>query len=978
MRKSTEQVVFSGGKGACLVRVFLILVCLVIGALGRVSGTELTVEEREWLGSNPQLTFISQENYPPFEFVSEGGESRGMTIELARWVCEFYGIHCEFMHAPFADAQEAVLKGDADVLTSFFYSPQRAERFRFTSMMYNVPALIFIRHDRDDIKQLEDLQDLRIAMQEGDYAREFLAENNIMYERVSTESFSLAADVVVSGGADALIGDQQIVLYSLAVSGNTDTLKTVGEPLYIGRNCMAVARENSVVGSILSKGIEQARREGVLDDIGNRWIGPEVPHRHIWLLDNARYVIYGVSALLLVLVMVAVWSAQLRRLVAHRTEELRASRQFLGEAVRIARIARWEYSPQTGVIRLDEFAMRLLGLNDDLRKQTTLLLAEYEKRFVLESSPVSTIRGLEELANDTGPEPERLLQQTLRCGDGSIRAFRVILRKTEVAGFAGKILSGTIQDTTEVERADRERRESERRLQLALRGSRMAFWDYDVASQTFTTDDRWPGILGYDREEITPEIDSISSRIHEEDREHVRSAFAKHLAGEAETYFVECRHQTRQGSWLWVQSTGSVVERDEIGKPRRISGTYQDISERKRQERERQELDSRLEEIARLESLSVLAGGIAHDFNNLLVGMLGSAGIALSELPTESPAHAHVELIEKTARQASDLTRQMLAYSGKGRFVVAPVSLTRLVREMTHLLDSAISTKSMLRLDLEESVPAVEADVTQLRQVVMNLIINAAEALPDGEGLITIRTGLQEVDEHYLQNTRFGDGCTEGPYVFVEISDTGVGMTPDVMERIFDPFYTTKNSGHGLGLAAVLGIIRGHRGFLKVYSEREKGTTFKAGLPASEKADIVAPPEYEHKNIFMSGIVLVIDDHPTVRNVAARMLEHIGFDTLEADGGRKGLEIYDQHAGEIRVVLLDMSMPDMTGDEVFAQIRQRSEDVPILLMSGFNEQDATSRFVGKGLAGFLQKPFTIEDMRRVIGEVLPGNQPTAS
>ncbi len=949
----------------------LALACLV----RPLSAADLTGAEEEWLRENGRLRFISQIEYPPFEFVGETGESTGMSVELARWICDEYGIEAEFRNATFAEAQQAVLDGEADVITSFFYSQRRDQSFDFSSVVYDVPALIFVRRAQGNISGANDLAGRRVAMQEGDYAREYLAEQGIRYERVTTESFALAADVVIAGGAEALIGDKQIVLYHLASSDQAHELKTVGEPLYIGRNCMGVADGNRMLASILTKGIEQARREGVLDEISARWIGPESERRRSWLTENARAVLILLLALGIVLAFVAVWSAMLRRQVAQRTNELKRSRKFLGEALRIARIARWEYDSGDGTIRLDAYAQRLLGLEKGHGGSLSMPLSGFEDRFVRESAPVSTAAALDELRDETGDEPERRLRQRIARADGTERTFAAILRRTNGNDGAEYVYSGTIQDITEIDEAERALAASERRLQLALKGSKMAFWDYDATTETFATDERWLRMLGYQPNETELEIDSISSRIHEDDQEHVRSAFARHLAGQAETYLVECRYRMKDGSWLWVQSTGSVVERGENGAPTRISGTYQDISERKRHDRERAELDARLEEVARLESLSVLAGGIAHDFNNLLVGVLGSAGLALSELPAESTARSQIELIEKTARQASDLTKQMLAYSGKGRFVVAPVSLSRLVREMLHLLESATDGKATLRLDLDDSIPAVEGDVTQLRQVVMNLMINASDALQDREGLITIRAGTIDVDEQYLLGTRFVGGCRPGRYVFLEVSDTGVGMSPGVQEKIFDPFFTTKTTGHGLGLAAVLGIIRGHGGFLKVYSEKGKGTTFKVGLPASEKPDRIPRPQTAEPAAGMSGTVLVIDDHATVRNVAARMLERLGFETLEADGGRAGIDTYFRNEEAVRLVLLDMSMPDMTGDEVFAELRRRNARVPILLMSGFNEQDATNRFVGKGLAGFLQKPFTLADMRAVVNEVLVDDPP---
>ncbi|MCD6288137.1 MAG: response regulator, partial [Candidatus Hydrogenedentes bacterium] len=363
--------------------------------------------------------------------------------------------------------------------------------------------------------------------------------------------------------------------------------------------------------------------------------------------------------------------------------------------------------------------------------------------------------------------------------------------------------------------------------------------------------------------------------------------------------------------------------------------------------------------------------GIAHDFNNILTGILGNADLALMELPPVSPACQNLQEIEIAAHRAADLCRQMLAYSGRGKFVVEAIDVNELIDEMSHLLDISISKKALLRYNLADNLPAIEADATQIRQVLMNLIINASEAIGNKSGVISVSTGAMDCDRAYLRSTFFDDDLPEGVYVYFEVSDTGCGMDETTRNKIFDPFFTTKFTGRGLGLAAVLGIVRGHSGTIKVYSEPNRGTTFKALFPA---VDLPAASHAKGQNYSEhwrgSGTVLLADDEETVRVVGSLMLERIGFDVVTADDGRDAVEKFKQLGDKLAFVLLDLTMPHMDGEEAFREFRQINDRVPVILSSGYNEQDVVERFAGKGLAGFIQKPYEYDALVRAIRNIL--------
>jgi two-component system, cell cycle sensor histidine kinase and response regulator CckA len=407
-----------------------------------------------------------------------------------------------------------------------------------------------------------------------------------------------------------------------------------------------------------------------------------------------------------------------------------------------------------------------------------------------------------------------------------------------------------------------------------------------------------------------------------------------------------------------------------VQKQQLLTLILRDSSERRRAEDERLKFLSQIQQTQKLESLGVLAGGIAHDFNNLLMAVLGHADLALDALPSSSEARDDLAEIRRAAQRATELCKQMLAYSGKGRFVIQPVEMQKVVEEMLHMLRVSISKNAILKLNFAANLPSVDADASQLRQVVMNLIVNASEAIGERSGVITLSTGAMDCDRAYLSEAWLDEQLPEGLYVFIEVADTGSGMDAETRTRIFDPFFTTKFTGRGLGLAAVLGIVRGHRGAVKVYSELGKGTTFKVLFPASQRAEVreeASPVRgiYEGK-----GTVLLVDDDESVRAVGRKMLERIGFTVVTAADGSEAIARFRERADDIICAIVDLTMPHVDGAETFRELRRMRPGVRVILSSGYNEQDVTQRFVGKGLAGFIQKPYQLSTLVSVLKEVL--------
>ena len=390
------------------------------------------------------------------------------------------------------------------------------------------------------------------------------------------------------------------------------------------------------------------------------------------------------------------------------------------------------------------------------------------------------------------------------------------------------------------------------------------------------------------------------------------------------------------------------------------------------EERARMNLDARVQQVQKLQTLGTLAGGVAHDFNNLLQAILGNASIIRLHTGPSAAVQNSLEQIETACQRASELTNQLLAYAGKGKFVLEAVDVSQLAIEMSKLLVASLPGKPQLLGQFAPALPAVEGDPTQLRQVLMNLVINAAESLPDNSGVIRLSTGAVDLSADDLTGLLLGDDLPPGTYIYFEVCDTGCGMTEEIRSRIFDPFFTTKQNGRGLGLAAVLGIVRGHRGALQVHSESGSGTLFRVLLPALKKSAAGRPaaPREQSRPERTSGTILVVDDEAAIRNSARFLLESLGFAVLTACDGFEAVETFKTMQAKISAVLLDLSMPKMSGAEAFRKLRAVRPDVPILITSGYSEEVTVQQFQEAGLVGFIQKPYRGSELRMKLLEVL--------
>ncbi len=503
------------------------------------------------------------------------------------------------------------------------------------------------------------------------------------------------------------------------------------------------------------------------------------------------------------------------------------------------------------------------------------------------------------------------------------------------------------QDITERKRSERIHKIQSQVLESMIEGVTLANQGGFVLYTNRALDE----MFGYGPGEL---IGQHLSELHGTPKELTLSELTQQLKDQG-TYVGEFTHQRKSGASF--HTIARMQSLDIEGAVHWVS-VIEDVNEKRLAEEDRERLDARVRQAQKLESLGVLAGGIAHDFNNLLMVILGNASLVLQDLDPASSSYKDLEQIETAAVRASDLTKQMLAYSGRGQFLVEPTDLSVMIEEIDHLLDSSIGKNAILNFHLPKGLRRVEGDISQLRQVIMSLVNNASEALDDHGGVILVRTGTGFYEQDDLKDTFLADDLPQGHYAYIEVSDNGIGMAEEIQSKIFDPFFTTKFTGRGLGLAAVLGIVRGHRGGIKVQSEPGEGSTFTVLLPCVDEAEAEEDAaEADAGSLLMQGTVLLVDDDHSVRHMARRMLERLGMAVLDAEGGEQALEVYGTHAGQISVVILDLTMPKIDGLETFRRLKLIDPSVKVVLSSGYSEQIAAERFDNEALAGFLQKPY---------------------
>ncbi len=1314
-------------------------VCLVIFSMVVTSGhaVGLSSEEQAYLQQKGTIVFVSQIRYPPFEFTDANQQHEGMMLDVVRWMAVELGFQPIFIDMPFLQAQAAVRAGKADILTSLFFSEQRKEQFEFTDPLFDIPASIFVKTERTDIKDLRDLNGKTVAIQKGDFARDFLISQGIHFTAVDTHDFAEATESVRSGQADAIIGDEQIVLYHIFSNRLTAHLKKMGEPLYIGKNCMAANKGNTLLVGILNKGIIHARQTGVLDKISKKWLGAEFSSdasflgRYFWPLSAAA------GGLLLLSLGIWAWNVRLRALVQKKTADITRNEEALHKSEEKFRSIfehSWDgilfTSPDGRVFTANRAACQMLGWSEEeicesgricvtdatdprlpqalaerdrtgcfcgeltfrrkdgtpfpvelsstsfslangklrtciifreisARKRTeeTLKQIMREQQIILETANIGisllrdrrqiwanqktvdmfqyakealegqttrslypseeeyeqlgqaaypvlaqgqlfeaeqqllrrdgtsiwvrligkavdpadlsqgtiwlvediterkqardALRASEEqfrklfegnaavmllIAQDTGKIIEANLaaahfygwsmaelgqmhieeintlpleavrakmEQALLSGsqmfgfrhrraDGSIRDVEVFSSLIEIQGknvlysiihditerkqveralleseekyrqifenkgmpicifdletlqfiemntlfpqlygysreemlggmavhdisaepstslesiqkahseggifvplryhkkkdgtvfpveivaesylFKGRqVMFGMVRDISRRKQMEDALQQSQERLALAMKANPVAIWDWDLLTDEMYYSPRWWRIIGYEVNELKADSGLWRRQMHPEDRERANAVLSKAVAQEA-TFEIETRMLHKKGHYVPIL-TRAFILRDDNGRAVRISGTDTDLTERKRIAEEQRQWERQLQQIQKAESLNRMAGAIAHHFNNLLGAVRGNLEMAMEDLPqTEEPFKFLSAAVEATDR-AVEVSGLMLTYLGQAIIKHELLDLSDLCRSSLALLKGSIQKDIVFKTDIPPSGPAIKANASQIQRILMNLGINAAEAIGEHRGTLSLTLStVSSADIATLHRFPLDWQPQEEHFACLEVRDTGAGIAAKDIEKLFDPFFSSKFTGRGLGLSVVLGILRSHRGGVTVESHLGQGSIFRIYLPVLAQQDPLQSDTGASKAaIDAAGTVLLVEDEEVVRAMAATMLCRLGFTVLLAKDGVEAVELFRQHQDAILAVLCDLTMPGMDGWETLAALRTLAPGIPAILASGYDEAQVMQGNHPELPQAFLQKPFKREDLQMALAKAL--------
>ncbi len=525
---------------------------------------------------------------------------------------------------------------------------------------------------------------------------------------------------------------------------------------------------------------------------------------------------------------------------------------------------------------------------------------------------------------------------------------------------------GTVEDISDKKKAELALRDSETRLRTIFESAKEGMFLADKKGNYVDVNPAGCEMIGYAKAELLNS--NVETLLFPEDFE-----MAFRLGREIKSSGIdipEIRLKRKDESEIWVDMTVTPIK---FGAENLLLGIKRDITEKKKAEQEQRKLEARIQQSQKLESLSVLAGGIAHYFNNMLTGVIGNANIALMDLSPASPVRFNIEELEKVAQKAAVLTNQMLAYSGKGRFVVKSVNITELIRKTDHLIGIAVSNRIGVIYNLEDELPYIDADPSQIRQLVVNLMANASEAYDGEAGTIKISTGVKRCDKKYLEGTYYYEAQPEGQYVFLEIADDAAGMDEMVLDKLFDPFFSTRFTGRGLGMAAVLGIVRGHSGAIKVVSKSGEGTDIVVLFPPSDRhTDNKDAKQSSQHNLRGKEVILVVEEEENVAGIVKKTLERYDYSVIISSDTPEGISALRQQPDAVEVILLNVVEPTLFNFSSLKKIREINPHLKIILTSGYSEELTLEFLEEHKVEGFLQKPYQmlniLKEIRRVLGK----------
>jgi len=903
----------------------------------------------------------------PMTFVDAKGVPEGFAVDIINGIAREMGIEVVFVARPWAQMLDDFKAGRTDAVANITYTTARTAFVEFSVPHIVMNGAIFVRKGDHSIKTLSDLRNLRIAVKPGGAPYEYLVVHGWAEHVVATETLRDSLRAVTEGRADAAIDARIIGLKNIRDEHLTNvevadvTMLDFAQRLHIGLHPGDSARL-----TLIDEGLARLHADGSYDRIYEKWIDPLDPRR-LQFKQLQPYLI-PLAFVLLVIGGAFYWQRRLLGRIARQAEAVRLSEERLTLVLEGSEDGFWDWDLRTGRIERSERWASMLGYT----------LSETEPTFDW---------GRALIHPDDLHDRDR--DQVARSADESGRYHREYRMKTRTGQWRwildrGKVvarsadgaplrIAGTHTDITDLKHAQENLAREEAQFRFIYEHAPVGLsWLQHEKAETRVVNPAHERITGVTADRSHDTANYVAATFPD-DREAQRVLQERLYRGEIGHFELEKRYVHPNGSVVFAMMSMHLYGDPITGENREIT-TLVDITDLKRMAEEKKNLDLKILETQKLESLGILAGGIAHDFNNLLTVIIANTSFLRVSDPDAAARNIRLATIETAGQRAADLCRQMLAYAGKGRFVVELVDLSRLVRETANLLQVSISKKASLVVNLADDLSAVEVDASQIQQVVMNLVINASEALGEATGEIRLTT-LRARPRPTADGLIHSFGLAPGECASLEVADSGCGMDPITLARIFDPFFTTKFAGRGLGLAAVLGIVRACRGALSVDSAPGLGTTFRLYLPAAAAAPAAiptAPASPRPRESQRQGTILIADDEPAVLATAKHLLAHQGYAVVTAEDGNEAVSRFRANPTAFAAVLLDLTMPGLNGAEVLREIRALNPAARVLIMSGFSEQDVLDRLSGLGPVAILHKPFNREMLLSRLAEIAAG------
>lgn len=903
-------------------------------------------------------------NYPPYEFDDAEGNPAGFNVDIFRAVSRVMGIDVIVTLGPWDQVRKELEDGRIDMLIGMFQSPQRDRYVDFSTPHLIIHHAIFVRKG-SGIRSEADLAEKAIIVQHQDIMHDYVLEKGLSRTIVPVESQPAGLRLLASGRHDCFLG---VKLQGLATvrEFHLDNLVVAGGPIYPRKYGFAVKEANAPLLGRLNEGLAIIKQTGAYDRIYQKWFGV-IDSRQVPGPKVFRILAWVLSPVLVILALSALWLWSLRRQVAAKTRVLAHE---LGERQKAEETLKRRESVLNAT--LESTLDGVLVIAEDGT------VSQYNRRFVeIWRIPGDIMRCREDstlieyiLPQLTGPDrflekvreiyrSGRTSRDLIHLNDGRI-LDRLSSPLIESGGISGRVWF--FRDITERMRAEKALKESEEKYRQLVQAAPAGIYEIDIEAMRFlNVNDVMCEYTGYSREEFLQL--NPSDLLTEESRSVLAKRASAPVDPQRRLAPVEYAVRAKSGREFRVLVNSKLFA--DGGGPLRAMVVAHDVTALREAEAEKKRLETRLQEIQRLEALGTLAGGIAHDFNNLLMGIQGNASLVRLDREEGAPLGNRIENIERAVRRGMDLTDRLLGLARGGKYEVRPTDINRLVRLS---LETFGRTRKEIRIeeDYAEDLWAAEVDRGQIEQVLLNLCVNAGQAMPRG-GTLELHTDNVIFDESEAASR----GIDPGRYVSVSVRDTGIGMDEATRRRIFDPFFTTKamGQGTGLGLASAYGIVKNHGGMIDVQSAVGEGSCFVLHLPATEKA-VAGEPARDLRVSSGSGTVLLVDDEEMVRDVGSQMLEKMGYRVMTAVCGKDALDIFARERKAIDAVLLDMIMPDMGGRETYRGLRAMDPDIRVLLVSGYSLDGEAKAIMDMGCAGFIQKPFAMQALAKKLAEIL--------